>query len=179
MKMLGFRVGPVGMQHRPFMSKPCFFPGPAVALVSCARAVCVSASVCVCWQTVRKKVICFQGSGQLTKNTLHRWRPLSEGGNVRKESSWRISRGTDWLAGLASFNRLVPMSLSFSTLHQSCSMEDDTEVCPLCVLCNSTSKRLIMELIRTHWEKHLIRPSLCPERHTNLHSCEGLGTEED
>lgn len=137
-----FNCAAAGTQQRPFTPKPCSFP----TLVAQLRVQLVC--VCVCWQTVRKEVIGFQGRRQLTKNTLPRWRPLTKGGDLRKESSWRISRGIAWLAGPASFNRLRPMSLSLTTLLHSCSAAQ--RCVPSVFLFNFTSKRLIMELIRAN-----------------------------
>lgn len=96
-----------------------------------------------CWQTVKKEVTGYQGSRQLTKNTLSRWRPLTDWGYLRKDSSW--------LADHVSFQQVASEVTFIRTLLHSCSVgPSDAEVRSLCVSFNSTSKRLIMELIRAN-----------------------------
>lgn len=55
----------------------------------CSMAPCLW----VCWQTVKKEVIGYQGSRQLTKNTLPRWRPLrgsKEGEQLENQQGNRL-----------------------------------------------------------------------------------------
>lgn len=104
--------------------------------------------------TVWKEVTGFQGSEHQTKNIL-----------VLLET-----QAASWLAGLESSDRFP--------LQTALRGPEDAEVCPLCVLSNSTSKRLVKKLIRAtpRWKSELDRGWLL--REVFFHQEDGAGGME-
>lgn len=139
-----------GLEERPLTAKPCLFQ-PLWRSSLCIGSLYVSVD-----RLLKRRLLAFRGAGRSLKILQ------LDGGPRLIEGIWGSGAAGESAGESASHPSTAcgrchsPEQLSFmGALRRS----DDAEACPLSILCNTTSKKLIMELIRAnpHWNVKLDR----------------------